>query len=499
VTPPLSLSRRRAVALLLSWSLVLLVLLTLQTGAPFTLLEPLSVEQGVGLALFLVTSVFWVPRWRRGGTVHAHLAVVLLVLVLHPLTTPLGRDGTFAVAALHAGLVTAWLTRWRPERKLLLLALIVGLALVETILSALPEGPRPAMEGLADYGDLMGPYGEGGFLLPDLDRSVVGSQGPVEWVTNREGFRNREATPRAKPARRARLIIVGDSFVTGYRTDQERTVGRVLERRLRERSSPRPLEVLVAGAGHPRAAREWLARHGLAFDPDLVVLGLTLGNDPAQSWLAHRGLQVPLLDSLLLPGDSYPGRALDLLPVKLDRTLRSWRVYRRTRRLFATEVISSWFLDFPTRVHLFDPGHALGLFYSRQAIPLVEQASEDLIHELAAIRDECAQRRVPFLVMIIPQRFQTTDREWRATAFEYGLDPEAFDVERPNRGLLAGCAAHQLWCLDLLPGFRAAGAAPLYQGLGDMHWNDAGHALAAGLLAEEIEDRHQPLVRAGPE
>jgi hypothetical protein len=187
-----------------------------------------------------------------------------------------------------------------------------------------------------------------------------------------------------------------------------------------------------------------------------------------------------------------------LLPVKLDRTLQSWRVYRRSRRLVATEVISSWFLDFPTRVHLLDPGHALGLFYSRRALPLVEQAFGDLIDELAGIRSDCAARQVPVLVTIFPQRFQITSHEWRATGFEYGLDLEAFDAERPNRRLDADCAAHGVSCLDLLPGFRAEGDHMLYQPLGDMHWNDAGHALAARLLAREIERRYPSLLSAAP-
>jgi hypothetical protein len=480
--------------LLLSWSLVLLVLLTLQTGAPFTLLEPLSVEQGVALVLFSMTSAFWAPRWRRGSVVYAHLVVVLSILVLHPLTTAFGRDGAFAVAALHASLVVAWLTPWRPERKVLFLALIVGLALVETILSSLPEHRVAVREGLSDYGELMGPYGRGGFLIPGLSRQVVGPHGPVEFVTNRHGFRNRDHTPRRKPAGRRRLLIVGDSFVAGYRTDQERTVGRVLERRLRERTDPETLEVLVAGAGHPAAARKWLSRHGLRFEPDLVILGLTLGNDLAQSSLARRGLPVALLESLYLIEESYPRRYVDLAPVKLDRTLRSWRVYRRARRLLEVEVISSWFLDYPTRVHLFDPGHALGLFFSRRSHPLVDRAFADITDELAEIRRECAVRQVPLLVMIIPQRFQITAREWRATVFRYGLDSEAFDVTLPNRRLMAGCADRQVPCLDLLPGFRAEGAQTLYQPLGDMHWNDGGHALAARLLAEEIERRFPSLI-----
>ena len=272
---------------------------------------------------------------------------------------------------------------------------------------------------------------------------------------------------------------MGDSFVAGYRTDQERTVGRRLEVRLRERWGRDRVEVLVAGTGHPAAARLWLGRHGFGFDPDLVVLAVTLGNDPAQTWLAARRLPVPLLESLLVPADASPESDLGLLPVKLDRTLLSWRLYRRARRLLTPEVISSWFRDFPTRVHLFDPGHSLGLFYTRREHPLVEDALDALLGELAGMDAECALRQVSLLVAFIPQRFQLDPRTWRATTFDYGLDPGAFERNLLNRRLMEDCAALQLTCIDLLAGFQAAAGSPLYQPLGDMHWNDAGHDLAA--------------------
>ncbi|MCG6924892.1 MAG: hypothetical protein LJF30_06235 [Acidobacteria bacterium] len=170
-------------ALVVSWSLVLPVLLTLETGAPFTLLEPLHVEQGLALALYLATSAFWLPRWRTRGVVYAHLLVVVLVLVLHPLTTTLERDGAFAVTALHLGLTVCWLTGWRAEYKLLVLSIVVGLALVETILSAVGEGPPGWSGDLADYGDLMGPTERGAFSGPT---STARSSVPTaRWTSSR--------------------------------------------------------------------------------------------------------------------------------------------------------------------------------------------------------------------------------------------------------------------------------------------------------------------------
>jgi SGNH hydrolase-like domain, acetyltransferase AlgX len=138
-------------------------------------------------------------------------------------------------------------------------------------------------------------------------------------------------------------------------------------------------------------------------------------------------------------------------------------------------------------VHQLDPVHSLGLFFSRRPLPAVERALADLLHDMGDLRRACAARGVRLLVALIPQRFQTSLVEWRATAFEYGLDLGAFDRERPNRIILAGCAGQGIDCVDLLPGFYGEGPRGLYQPLGDMHWSAAGHALAARLLAEALD------------
>ena len=109
-----------------------------------------------------------------------------------------------------------------------------------------------------------------------------------------------------------------------------------------------------------------------------------------------------------------------------------------------------------------------------------------------------AARRVPVLVAFFPQRFELTPRVWGATLFEYGLDPGAFDLQSPHRRLGTGCADRGLSCADLLAGFQASGDSSLYQPQGDMHWSDAGHDLAAALLAREIEEAFPSLAPARP-
>lgn len=493
----LRLTRPRGAALLATWSAVLTSILTVADESRATLLDPLSAEQAALLLLYLATSLWWFQPLRIAPLAYSHLFVTGVFLALHPLTDAWGRDGTFVVTALHLALALLLLTPARVETQMLAGALLLGLAASETVLSMV-DRPGPREAGLRDYGDLMGPYGEGGFLIPNLNARVVGPEGPVEFVTESHGFRNRQEIPREKPAGRRRVLILGDSFVAGYRTDQERTVGRVLERALRDLPGGATVDVVVAGVGHPGAALDWLRRHGWGFQPDLVLLGVTLGNDVSQSWLARHRLPSDALAGLFLPSDAYRSGFPGLFPVKLDRTLSRWRVYRRGRGLVATDVIRSWYRDVPAAVHQMDPGHSLGHFYAGSPQAAVEISFRDLLADLAEIEAASAARGIPMLAVLIPQRFQTSPSEWSATGFAYGLDPRAFERERPNRVILQGCATRKVECFDLLPGFVGEAPRGLYQPRGDMHWSEAGHERAGRLLAVEIARRYPALIRPSP-
>jgi hypothetical protein len=473
---------RRAV-LLCTWALCLLQILTIAPIAAFTFLEPFSPEFWLLLAAFFLTSG-WLLGVGGRFLVAAHLAVVVVLLVTHPLTSLLGRDGSVAAVGAHFLLVFGWRTGARPEIKLSLAAGFLGLLLAETLLSAVGrfEGRAPA--GLADYGDIMGEYGSAGFLKPSLNLRVVGEKGAATVVTDQNGFRTTRQLTRDKAAGTLRVYFVGDSFVTGYRMDQPDTVGQRLEDELRRRTG-RNVEVLVAGAGYPGAAAELTHRHAFEFHPDALIAGVTLGNDLSQCWIARRGLSGHLLDHASLPPEAFKSSYVRLLPVKLHRSLMAWRCYRRLFLALRPEGLRPWYEDSPRRVHLFDPGHSLGHFFSARPLPLVEQSFGDTLAYLGEMARDCRTNGVRFMVAIFPQRFQVRESEWAAVAFDLGLERRAFDLEQPDRRILEWCAREGVECVDLLPGFRA-GSGDLYLPLGDMHWNAAGHALAAWLLAERL-------------
>jgi acetyltransferase AlgX (SGNH hydrolase-like protein) len=467
----------------LLWASCLLQVLTSAPNRPFTLLEPWTTEWWVVLASFLLTSTaLLVPRPRILWA--AHLAVVAFIFLEHPLSSVFGRDGALAAIGLY-GVALVARSGIRAELKLVAPSLLVGAFLVEAALSASPDPSRPRA-GLLDYGDLMGECGAGGCLKPALDVPIVSERGIGRFVTNRLGFRTAADVVEPKPGGLLRVLLVGDSFVAGYRMDQDDTLAQRLAVELQPFVGP--LQVLAAELPHPEAARAYVAAHAARFEPDMIVVGLTVGNDIAQAWSVRRRVPEPVIASLLLPADGFDNSMAHRVRTKFERSLRSWRVYGRLSRALRPAAITTDYPDSPGRVHVFDSMNGLGLFYARRPLPLLEQAFAELRPIFAELSRAARDAHASLLIVLFPQRFQISAAEWNAAVAEYGLDLAAFDLTQANRRIALACSEAGVECLDLLPAFRSE-PGQTYLPLGDMHWSARGHALAARTLAPAVATR----------
>ncbi len=470
--------------ILFLWGLCLLQILTVRSGSPYEFLRPWTPEHAIVATAFLLTSAALLQA-RHPGLVYAHLLVVGFLLLLHPSRSLLGRDGALAAMATYT-LLLMWLrTPWRAELKLLVSSLVLGFAVTEAAFTVIDHRTERPPTSLLDFGDLLGPCREGGCLKPDLDVRIVAERGEGRFVTNHLGFRNAEQVAPDWPKRARRIILMGDSFVAGYRTDQQDTLGAGLERVLSEGTPAVPAQVLIAQLPCPEAALHYIRRYAPELKPQVVVVGITLGNDLSQDWAFRSGVPEPVIAASLLPPDAFRRSLVAREALRLERNLRKWRLYRRLAREFRGDPIVSDYGDGPQQVHAFDAIHGLGFFYSRQPLALVEQAYRQLDDLVLGLHSAARGAGARLLVALFPQRFQVNDGDWRAAVLEYGLDPAAFDLDAPDRRILAACGRFGLECVDLASAFRADSAASYLPG-GDMHWNAHGQAIAARALAGAI-------------
>ncbi len=160
------------------------------------------------------------------------------------------------------------------------LSLCFSVAITEIILRFVWS---PSQSSLMDYPDVTdGRLKEGGLLKRNFKENVTnGLGGEVAWTNNRSGFRNSYETPLDPPPGVSRYLSLGDSFTGGYRLDQNETYSFLLEQHLSQKN---PAQVLVSMIGEPVTGLHFLKTFGHQYKPKGVFLGLTLGNDLAQTY-----------------------------------------------------------------------------------------------------------------------------------------------------------------------------------------------------------------------
>ncbi len=382
---------------------------------------------------------------------------------------------------------------------------LLTLALVEGGLRLWPARPaRPAT--FADYGDAVrtGDLGPGGFLKEGFAGTLTdGLGGTIRWRNNAQGFRRDAETAVDPSPEAARILSMGDSFTAGYRVDQEATFSRRLEKGLL--AAGVPAEVLVAETEEPVTGLWWLRTSGLGYRPSLVILGITFGNDFAQTYLAldppgefrlalqdgavemerepafTRAPNRPEFQSMLPPEALAPGA-----PSSLTARHRTLRLLELAWGPPPQPIGASRGADQPHR--LFDGVNSLGFFLSPPPKE-VDAAFGRLERTLAAYAATARASRARLLVLFFPQRYQVQPEDWRATVEGYGLNAVRFDLGGPGRRLGGFCRANGIPFLDLAPVLADAYARSgrsLYLPFGDMHWNAGGHEAVAGAVTPAV-------------
>jgi lysophospholipase L1-like esterase len=261
----------------------------------------------------------------------------------------------------------------------------------------------------------------------------VGSYGGVQYSFNELGLRERPLAPKA--ADELRILFLGDSMVLGLGVPVEETFVRRVEQLLTARLG-RTVRTINSGVGSYNTTQEFafLRRHGVALDPDLVVLVYILNDiEP------NRG-----------PFDPSRTRSLaGKSPPQIIRMVlgRSW-LYRLLH-------------------------HLRYMGYDQEQAPDRDSPGwRDSMAHVALAADYCRDRGTPFLVFLYRMRpVPVTDALW--------VDLSA----------LARSKGFPLW--DTLPPFADKDPQAIRNSVVDTHLNPEGHRILAewmaGILADAVQ------------
>jgi hypothetical protein len=283
-------------------------------------------------------------------------------------------------------------------------------------------------------------------------------QGCVPCTINSRGIRDREELCEPKPPGQRRIVCLGDSFTFGWGVRVEDAWPRLVERALRERDDGiRTVNCGAAGSIYVDEYQAALEHRFFRFEPDAVVVTLCL-NDllPSSNALAHQEPLPWALRKSRILRDLFQGYALQAsLHIDPERDLVQQLLDLPAEYYPAIAPWASKEGGGPGREAMWAGGGP--------------QAS------LRAMSDWCAERRIPFAVVLWPY-FQ-------------GLGPrEHYPFEKMHRLVGAFCREHEIPFLDLLPTFRGQDTPSLWVSPADYHGNHIAHELATPPITAFVAD-----------
>jgi hypothetical protein len=258
---------------------------------------------------------------------------------------------------------------------------------------------------------------------------------------NAHGYRDRERAT-AKPAGMHRVVSLGDSFAWGASVEFDDAYPQRLERGLtRRRGEPWEVVSLALPGMNTVDQAAQLADEGIAYGPDVVLLGFVLNDSEdaqaaearrVEDWLQAREAQPGLLDRSAL---------FRLVAGRVRATMENRRRISGYRSMYAADA----------------PGWV---------------ASRDALARMGAL---CRERGVPFVVAIFP-------------LFGNPLD-DSYPFTEVHRTIAQSAAAAGARVVDLLPVYRGLRWDLLVvDGVDDEHPNEIAHRIAAQALLKALDD-----------
>jgi lysophospholipase L1-like esterase len=334
---------------------------------------------------------------------------------------------------------------------------------------------------------------------------------------NRLGFCDREFA--LKKEVETRILAVGDSFTFGWGVGVEQSWPKVLEANLRGSG----YDVEVANLGQPGASptayAQTAARSIPLLQPDLVIVGVTQGDDLAQlKGEGGPGISSPGVREAA--GSSRQGGVSRLAGALVGRLYPNFLFLLRRRavgrptvnvewRSQAERVLQSLTPEEKVRFDRLDqevrerfrqgdlnPDLLQGSLkrpdYFLETLDTGRPAARAMIsamsQALTAIKEEAARNHADVVVISIPYKVYASRRDLESSRrLGLSLVPEMVTSNAAGEAVGAACAGAGVRVFDLTEAFRAeAEDIPLFLEL-DSHFNPKGHEVLARLLTLAVQ------------
>jgi hypothetical protein len=293
---------------------------------------------------------------------------------------------------------------------------------------------------------------------------------------NRQGNRDAPvAIP--KPPGVFRILLIGDSFTVGANVQEADAYGQVLEGLLNA-SGKQQFEVVNTGVGgwNPFQYAQFLEHYGAQYEPDLVLVGLFVGNDVyLDQFSVDQTLTAVMGRRVTREAAAKPAIGLRVWVYEHSHIYRALISSKPEDESYVRpEGDCAAFTD----IYIAIQKQRLPAHFARPS-PELLGVMDNSITEIGKMQLLSEQLGARLVVVIIPDENQLNP------ALQGRIIPAAqladYDFDMPQHYLRKRFAEQGIPTLDLLDVFRND-ARCLY--MNDTHWVPAGHALVAEQIYE---------------
>jgi hypothetical protein len=322
---------------------------------------------------------------------------------------------------------------------------------------------------------------------------------------NALGFRDIERS-RIKPSGRARVIVLGDSFIEAYAVELHESFTRRVE--VIAETGGCALDVVNAGVHAYSIDQEylWFDSVGTELEPDVVVMAVYYNDiintvranywgSPKPVLEVREGRLVPINTPLSPPPDADPSTIAQA--IARARTPRP--ASGSALKFFVVERLLTGAPRFYGRLAelgLVDPiapddvVDEMRVYKTRGLLAEVERAWEKTRQILSAFADRVRETGAKPLIAYIPARFEVVDADWDLTRLRYGMNDAVWDRSLVARNIGAMAARLDVPFLDFTKALRASTGllegSPYFKY--DGHWNAHGNDVAARSAVEFLRN-----------
>jgi hypothetical protein len=337
-------------------------------------------------------------------------------------------------------------------------------------------------------------------------------EGFSEGYFNSHGFRDHERTYDKQPGV-FRILVLGDSYIEALQVQLEESFTAQLEKMLNARGSATRFEVLALGQSGFGTANEYVRylNFGIAYNPDLVIVAFTTGNDfRDNSMLLSRGWGPSfyyafdddnnlVLDRSLVDAYekslTFPKRLFQELKTKSHLlSLISERIYLLRLQIEKKRLADTLEVGKPpetARAKTLDLFSDLNI-YRRDLPPPWKETVEITKAIILNFKNSAEDHGSQFLLLGLSNAEQVHPEVGREVKEEFNIE---LDLEQPDRLLEEFASEHGVHFLKLMPALREyhARTGQYLHGFGSIHkghWNQTGHQVAAELTFQFLKDQH---------